>query len=196
MSRALGVIVRGDGADPRLSLVTSQVKAARCVPATGEQERSRDRLLRGEAGTQDAWLGTCVSSPASKGQQLTPPHNYRRYRALQVLATRSSLVQPRFLLRHRRVQTHLHPYVPLPPLSLLLTNLLTPVTALSPPSFLPASVLTPLLSSLNASRDFYRFARAMRRAFRDEIRVEKMGLGAGGEGERERERERLRGERK
>ena len=72
------------------------------------------------------------------------------------------------------------------------------VTALSPPSFLPSTVLAPLLTSLNASRDFYGFARAMRRAFRDEIRVEKMGFGAGAEGEKEREkeRERVRGETK
>ncbi|GAA6029024.1 hypothetical protein JCM8097_001557 [Rhodosporidiobolus ruineniae] len=69
------------------------------------------------------------------------------------------------------------------------------LAALHPPSFLPPSVLAPLLSKLNASRDLYAFVRAMRGAFVDEIGVEKrLGPGAAEE-ERAVERGRVRAER-
>ncbi|BGP50466.1 kinetochore-associated Ndc80 complex subunit spc25 [Rhodotorula kratochvilovae] len=64
------------------------------------------------------------------------------------------------------------------------------ITALSPPSLLPAPLLSTLLSRLNATRDLYAFVRAMRRAFVDEVQLEKRAFAS--EVERERERGRMR----
>ncbi|KAI5480916.1 hypothetical protein MNV49_006725 [Pseudohyphozyma bogoriensis] len=50
------------------------------------------------------------------------------------------------------------------------------LSSISPPTFLPPSVTAPLLATLNSGRDLYAFVREMRYAFRDEVRVEKMGL--------------------
>ncbi|GAA6013546.1 hypothetical protein JCM10207_004770 [Rhodosporidiobolus poonsookiae] len=67
------------------------------------------------------------------------------------------------------------------------------VPTLSPPSFLPPTVLSPLLDRLNTTRDLYAFVRCMRLAFVDEVGIEKRV--GGGEQEREAERRRLREER-
>ena len=45
---------------------------------------------------------------------------------------------------------------------------------MTPASFLPVSVVEPLLAKLNNSRDFYLFVKEMRLAFKMEIAVEKM----------------------
>ncbi|GAA5991768.1 hypothetical protein JCM10908_001132 [Rhodotorula pacifica] len=65
------------------------------------------------------------------------------------------------------------------------------VAAVSPASFLPPStVLAPLLSSLNASRNLYRFMLSIRQAFVDEVALEKRSFAS--ELEREKERKRVR----
>ncbi|GAA5856679.1 hypothetical protein JCM8547_005926 [Rhodosporidiobolus lusitaniae] len=69
------------------------------------------------------------------------------------------------------------------------------VPSTSPSSFLPPSVLLPLVSHLNSTRDLYAFIRAMRHAFVDEVSVEKRLVVGAGEQEREKERERVREER-
>ncbi|BGP18634.1 hypothetical protein JCM10213_004184 [Rhodosporidiobolus nylandii] len=63
------------------------------------------------------------------------------------------------------------------------------LAALSPPSFLPPSVVDPALSRLNTSRDLYAFIREMRQLFVDEVALEKRGLS---EPEREAERRKVR----
>lgn len=45
----------------------------------------------------------------------------------------------------------------------------------TPPSFLPQPVLDAFLDDLNTSRDFYGFVKEMRKAFKEEIGMEKMG---------------------
>ncbi|KWU45858.1 kinetochore protein spc25 [Rhodotorula sp. JG-1b] len=64
------------------------------------------------------------------------------------------------------------------------------VSAITPPSFLPSTVLSPLLSALNSSRNLYRFILAVRHAFVDEVALEKKSFAS--ELEREKERKRVR----
>ncbi|GAA6016090.1 hypothetical protein JCM8202_005407 [Rhodotorula sphaerocarpa] len=64
------------------------------------------------------------------------------------------------------------------------------VPTVLPPTSLPATVLTPLLSDLNSSRNLYRFLVSVRQAFVDEVALEKRSFAS--EVERERERKRVR----
>ncbi|BGP34213.1 kinetochore-associated Ndc80 complex subunit spc25 [Rhodotorula toruloides] len=67
--------------------------------------------------------------------------------------------------------------------------------SLSPSSFLPQTVTQPLLDKLNQSRDLYAFVKSMRRAFVDEVGLEKRSWASEAEREKERRRARERRER-
>ncbi|KAK4057118.1 kinetochore-associated Ndc80 complex subunit spc25 [Microbotryomycetes sp. JL221] len=69
-------------------------------------------------------------------------------------------------------------------------EIVAPGSAKAP--YLADAVVRPLVDTLNRTRDLYGFARDMRRAFKDEVALEKLGFVAGEQGEtRDKERERV-----